>query len=355
VDDFQWVGRKVLLTGHTGFKGSWAALMLLARGASVVGYSLAPESTSQSLFQLSKLSADMESHFGDVADLAKLSAVVAEAKPEIVIHMAAQALVRRSYDAPVDTYRTNVLGSIHLLEAVRSCDNTAVVLNVTSDKCYENREWSWPYREADALGGHDPYSSSKACAELVTAAYAKSFLIDDGVQVATARAGNVIGGGDWAEDRLVPDAIRSFVAERPLMVRNPLAIRPWQHVVEANSGYLRLCERLASEPAHRAFDSWNFGPSADDARAVGDVADALVAGWGGSAEWNVADTGAEPHEARLLTLDSSKARSELGWRPRLNADDAVERTIAWYRSWNDGADVRAVTMAEIADYERIVP
>jgi len=289
VGDFQWTGRRVLLTGHTGFKGSWVAMMLLARGATVVGYSLPPERASPSLFELSELSADVESHFGDLADRDKLNSVVVDARPEIVLHMAAQALVRASYVAPVETYRTNVLGVVHLLEAVRSCETVEVLLNVTSDKCYENREWSWPYRETDALGGHDPYSNSKACAELVTAAYARSFLADNGVRVATARAGNVIGGGDWAVDRLVPDAIRSFIDNRPLVVRNPLAIRPWQHVVEANSGYLLLCEWLASKPAS-AVDSWNFGPSADDARAVGDVADALVAGWGGSAEWHVAET-----------------------------------------------------------------
>lgn len=346
-----WAGRKVLLTGHTGFKGSWLSLMLLERGAEVVGFSLPAEGNDPSLFSLAGIAREMDSRSGDIRDAEALRAVLRDAEPEIVIHMAAQALVRESYETPIETYATNVLGTVHLLDAVRDCDSVRAVVNVTSDKCYENREWEWPYRETDVLGGHDPYSNSKACAELVSSAYSRSFLTDRGVSVATARAGNVIGGGDWASDRLVPDAVRAFAAGNQLEVRNPLAVRPWQHVLEPLAGYLQLCDWLYGHEG-ASFDSWNFGPAADDARSVGHVADALVAAWGDTASWS-RDPSTQPHEARLLSLDSSKARSQLGWRPQFSADAAIQRTVAWYRLWAADGDVRAATLGDIADYERM--
>lgn len=344
-----WRGRRVLLTGHTGFKGSWLSLMLQRLGADVAGFALPPPASSPSLFELAQVGQGMESRFGDIRDLPQVCAYVEEVCPEIVIHMAAQALVRESYESPVETYATNVMGSVHVLEAVRRVPQVRAVLNVTSDKCYENNEWEWPYRETDRLGGADPYSSSKGCAELVTSAYARSFLTDAGVAVATARAGNVIGGGDWAKDRIVPDAISAFTGLHTLVVRNPLAVRPWQHVLEPLTGYLQLCERMIDNPPKYS-RAWNFGPAAEDVQPVGRVADMLCARWGNGASWTTS-TSSEAHEARLLRLDSSAARAELGWQPTWKVSGAIERTVDWYKTWASGGDVREVTLAQADEYQ----
>jgi len=348
-----WKNKKVLLTGHTGFKGAWLALWLQRLGAVVSGYALAPPS-SPSLFELADVGKGMRSLVGDVRDAAALAEAVASAAPEIVIHMAAQSLVRASYLAPVDTYAVNVMGTVHLLEAVRRTAGVKAVVVVTTDKCYENREWAWGYRENEAMGGYDPYSSSKGCAELVSAAYRSSYFNPDayavhGVAVATARAGNVIGGGDWAQDRLVPDILAAFAGGKAVQIRNPNAVRPWQHVLEPLSGYLTLAERLyAQGPAYA--EAWNFGPNDADARPVGWVADELAAAWGGGAGWQAVE-GANPHEAHHLKLDISKARSRLGWHPQLSLPQALKLVVEWARGQQGGADARALTVGQIAAYQ----
>lgn len=347
-----WRGRRVLLTGHTGFKGTWLAVWLAQLGADVTGVALAPD-TTPSLFVASGLDRRIDSRLLDIREPEAVRAVVTERQPEIVMHLAAQALVRRSYADPVGTYATNVMGTIHVLEAVREVDSVSSVLVVTSDKCYENREWWWPYREDDALGGHDPYSSSKAGTELVTSAWRRSFLAGrtPPVGVASARAGNVIGGGDWATDRLVPDCVRSFTAGESVVIRNPQAHRPWQHVLEPLAGYLMLAERLVDEPAGVA-EAWNFGPSADDARPVAWVVERLAAQWGEGAKWEP-DRAEQPHEAGLLQVDASKARARLGWAPRLPLDEALAWTVEWYRAFADGADAAAITIDQIERYQRL--
>lgn len=320
----------MLLTGHTGFKGGWLALWLDELGARVGGFALAP-STSPSLFQaagLGKLEVDVR---GDVRDPVALGRTITEFAPDVVFHLAAQPLVRESYALPVETYATNVMGTVHLLEAARRSASVRVVVNVTTDKVYDNREWAWGYRESDPLGGHDPYSSSKACSELVTSAYARSFLHDRGVAVATARAGNVIGGGDWSRDRLVPDAAVALSRGEPVVVRNPHAIRPWQHVVEPLRGYLMLAEACWAEPASfsRAF---NFGPAPEDMVPVGRLMDMLCRHWPDARWENVSEAGA-PHEATFLKLDTALARSLLAWAPRLHLDRALSLTAEWYRAF----------------------
>ncbi|HET7233281.1 MAG TPA: CDP-glucose 4,6-dehydratase [Longimicrobium sp.] len=342
-----WRGRRVLVTGHTGFKGSWLSLWLQRMGAQVTGYALAPD-TTPSLFELARVEEGMDSVTGDVRDLDALAAAFAHARPEVVFHLAAQSLVRASYQDPVGTYATNVMGTVNVLEAARRAGGVRAVVVVTSDKCYENREWVWGYRENEAMGGHDPYSSSKGCAELVTAAYRSSFFgADIGTSVGSVRAGNVIGGGDWAPDRLVPDAMRAFGAGEPLVVRNPRSIRPWQHVLEPLAGYLLLGERLCADP--QAAEGWNFGSEHDDSRPVGWVADRLAGLWGDGARWEQ-DPGTHPHEARSLRLDSAKARDRLGWAPRLPIGAALEWTVEWYRAAAGGADARALTEAQIQRY-----
>lgn len=343
-----WRGRRVLITGHTGFKGAWLSLLLERLGAHVVGFSLPPAAESPSLFTLARLEHRLDSHFGDIREADAILKVMTDTEPEIVIHLAAQALVRKSYEEPVTTYATNVLGLVHVLEATRTVGSSTAVLNVTSDKCYENHEWDWPYRENDRLGGSDPYSNSKACAELVTTAYSRSFFAENGISIATARAGNVIGGGDWAQDRIVPDAIRSFQESLPLQVRNPLAVRPWQHVLEPLSGYLLVCESLVRDgPADS--QAWNFGPGPDDVQSVGRVADMLSSAWGGSACWT-ADSGSHPHEARLLRLDSSRARTVLGWTPRWALASGIARTVEWYKAFSRGEDVCDVSLRQIDEH-----
>ena len=343
-----WVGKRVFLTGHTGFKGSWLALWLQQLGAHVTGYSLAP-STQPNLFGLAGVANGMDSCLGDVRDGAALTRAIESAQPEIVIHMAAQALVRYGYQNPVETYATNVMGTVNLLEAVRACSSVRVVLSVTSDKCYDNKEWVWGYREHEALGGYDPYSSSKAAAELVTGAYRSSYLEARGVAVASARAGNVIGGGDWAADRLVPDVLSAFAQGRTAHIRNPNAIRPWQHVLEPLSGYLSLCERLYRNPSDFS-GAWNFGPREEDAQPVRWVVEQLAATWGANATWDF-DTSEQPHEARYLKLDISKACTELHWRPRWSLGQALEKTVAWYRPHSDGAVTRDLTIEQIETYQ----
>ncbi len=342
-----WRGRRVLVTGHTGFKGSWLCLWLASMGAEVHGYALSPP-TNPALFDVAKVGDLLAaSEIADVRDCEALSAAVGRARPEIVFHLAAQPLVRYSYRAPVETYAVNVMGTVHLLEAVRQNDCVRAVLSVTTDKCYENREWPWGYRENEPLGGHDPYSSSKACAELVSAAYRTSFLAESGVALATARAGNVIGGGDWAADRLLPDFLRALDAGETLTIRSPGAIRPWQHVLEPLSGYLALAEALV-EAGTQAAEAWNFGPVDDDARPVGWILDHLVARVP-ELRWQC-DSAPQPHEANYLKLDSSKARARLGWAPRWRLDQALDMTVAWHCAWRQGDDMRALSMAQIAEY-----
>jgi CDP-glucose 4,6-dehydratase len=347
-----WRGRRVFVTGHTGFKGSWLSLWLEQMGAVVLGYSLDPPSTP-SLFETARVADGLESVHADICNLDHLQRTMASFAPEFVLHMAAQSLVRRSYADPIGTYQTNVMGTANVLEAVRWCPSVHVVLVITTDKCYENREWVWPYREIDALGGYDPYSNSKACAELVVSAYRNSFFHparrqEHGVSVATARAGNVIGGGDWAADRLIPDLMRSFSKAETVAIRNPHATRPWQHVLEPVRGYLSLAQALAAD-GERYSGAWNFGPHATDARPVAWIVERLAKAWGPSARWEVLG-GDHPHEAQMLKLDWSKASAELGWEPALRLPDALAMTLDWYREVFHGADARAKTMEQIRDY-----
>jgi CDP-glucose 4,6-dehydratase len=341
-----WAGKRVFVTGHTGFKGAWLALWLTSLGARVAGYALRP-STAPSLWQLVEDSAGVSSTIADIRDLTALASGIESFQPEIVFHLAAQSLVRPSYEDPVGTYATNVMGTVHLLEAVRRARGVRAVVNVTSDKCYENLETGQAYRETDPMGGRDPYSSSKGCAELVTAAYRASFFAS-AVALASARAGNVIGGGDWAADRIVPDTVRAAVAGEAVKVRNPTAVRPWQHVLEPLAGYLQLAERLCEAPGEYAA-GWNFGPDDEDAVPVETIVSTVTRLWGPPARWE-SDRGPHPHEAHFLRLDSSKARKRLGWRPCLRLESALEWTVEWYKAQAQGADARALTLAQIARY-----
>lgn len=349
-----WDGKRVFLTGHTGFKGSWLSLWLQSLGAEVTGFALAPP-TNPSLFEVANVAANMRSIVGDIRDIEVLQRAMLSADPEIVIHMAAQPLVRYSYSNPVETYATNVMGSVHLLEAVRHAKSVKAVVNVTSDKCYENNEWAWGYRENEPMGGYDPYSNSKGCAELVTAAYRSSFFNPEsysqhGVAVATARAGNVIGGGDWAGDRLIPDFMRSIVAGETVVIRSPYAIRPWQHVLEPLGGYLILAERLFSQGGRFA-QSWNFGPMENDAKTVEWIVGKLVQGWGDGASFKVDANTLNLHEAHFLKLDCSKARMQLGWKPQWDANQTIEKICAWHKAHLAGLNMRTYTLNEIAQYQ----
>jgi len=338
-----WRDRLVLVTGHTGFKGGWLCSWLKLLGAKVTGYALAPSSTPD-LFSVAKVGTGMTSVTGDIRDLASLKRAFATAQPEVVIHMAAQPLVRASYADPVETYSTNVLGTVNVLEAIRSTPSVRAVVNVTSDKCYDNREWVWGYRESDPMGGYDPYSSSKGCAELVTAAYRRSFHLP----LASARAGNVIGGGDWSVDRLVPDVLKSLQDELPIQIRNPSAIRPWQHVIEPLRGYLMLAQRVYEDPTRFA-EGWNFGPRSDDCQPVSVVVSQLAAQWGGHVEWH-SQAGDHPHEAGYLKLDSSKAFARLGWSPKTSLAEGLKMTIDWHRAWLAGEDMRLFTIRQIENH-----
>jgi CDP-glucose 4,6-dehydratase len=349
-----WLGRRVFVTGHTGFKGSWLCLWLQQLGAQVTGFSLdAP--TQPSLFAEAEVARGMQSVSGDVRDLAAIRDAMNAARPEVVFHLAAQSLVRRSYVDPVDTYGTNVMGTVHVLDAVRQIGSVRAVVNVTSDKCYENLESTHAYAESDRLGGYDPYSNSKACSELVTAAYQRSFFASATgavarVGIASARAGNVIGGGDWAVDRLVPDLLRAFERGAPAIVRRPRAVRPWQHVLEPLAGYLALAERLHRSPEHYS-GAWNFGPRADDMRAVDEIAAALTSALGDGASFTVQAEASAPHEAGLLLLDASKSRRELGWGSRLELEEALVWIAQWHRARQAGASVRQITLEQIGRYE----
>lgn len=341
-----WKGRRVFLTGHTGFKGAWLSLWLQQLGASVKGYALVPEGPDD-IFVTAQVGDGMTDELGDVRDLERLAAAIDGFSPDIVIHMAAQSLVRRSYNRPLETYAVNVMGTAHLLEAVRRLSGVLATLIVTSDKCYENREDGRPFREGDSLGGRDPYSSSKACAELVAAAYARSFAPGP---VASVRAGNVIGGGDWAEDRLLPDVFRALLSGGTTLLRNPLAVRPWQHVLEPLSGYLAAAEHLVST-VPSAPQAWNFGPDSDSERTVGMVARRCAELWGrpdAVSEGQVQDA---PYEAHLLSLDSARARRELEWSPRWSMEETLRRTTDWYRAFSTGSDMRAFTLAQIEAYQ----
>jgi CDP-glucose 4,6-dehydratase len=341
-----WQGKRVFLTGHTGFKGSWLSLWLQALGAEVAGYALAPP-TDPSLFEKADVAKGMTSTVGDVRDPEALDKAMAAHDPEIVLHLAAQPLVRLSYERPVETYATNVMGTVHLLEAVRKAGNVRAVAIVTSDKCYENREWIWGYRENEAMGGADPYSSSKGCAELVAAAYRASFF-KTGAAIATARAGNVIGGGDWAKDRLVPDILAALDRKQKLVIRHPDAIRPWQHVLESLSGYLLLAEKLYNDGATFA-EAWNFGPAPEDVQPVKWIVERLSRHCGTAPNWQPA-AGAQPHEAHFLSLDSAKARQMLGWTPRLTLDEALKFVAAWYKAGKEGRSARDITLSQIDAY-----
>ena len=341
-------GARVFLTGHTGFKGGWLALMLAELGAEVHGYALAPP-TSPSFFEVAAVSGRLSSHvIADVRDVDRLRAAMREAKPSLVLHLAAQPLVRRSYREPLETVATNVLGTAHVLQAASEVAEVRAVVNVTSDKCYENRERAEPYCEHEAMGGFDPYSASKGCAELLTAAWRRSFLGGRGVHVASARAGNVIGGGDWAEDRLVPDFLRAIDAGQELVLRAPASTRPWQHVLEPLTGYLMLAERLLADQGERFAEGWNFGPDSADVRSVQWMTEQLSAGMPGS-RWRV-DPTVQLHEAVLLSLDSTKAMAKLGWRPRWEAAEAVSRTLDWHRAWRAGSDMRAFSIGQIREH-----
>jgi CDP-glucose 4,6-dehydratase len=343
-----WKGKKVFLTGHTGFKGSWLSLWLQSMGADVMGYALVPP-TTPALFDEARVGEGMQSQIGDIRDLQAITRSMIDYGPDILIHMAAQPLVRLSYKQPVETYATNVMGTVHVLEAARQCAGLRAIVNVTTDKCYENREWEWGYREDEPMGGHDPYSNSKGCMELVTSAYRNSFFgKDQPVALASARAGNVIGGGDWAEDRLIPDILTAFEKQQPVVIRNPQATRPWQHVLEPLSGYLVLAENLWTRGQDVA-QGWNFGPRDEDARPVDWILDYMVNSWGEGASWAL-DQNPQPHEARYLKLDVSKARAHLRWSPTWSLETTLAHIVKWHRAWLNGSDVHALCLAEINAY-----
>jgi len=347
-----WQGKKVFVTGHTGFKGSWLTLWLKELGALVKGYSLEPP-TQPNLFQVANIARGMESEIADIRNSNQLFESIRSFAPDIIIHMAAQPLVRLSYENPVETYETNVMGTVHLLDAVRRIGGVKAIVNVTSDKCYENREWVWGYREEEAMGGYDPYSNSKGCAELVTASFRKSYFnLDDysehGCAIATVRAGNVIGGGDWALDRLVPDILKSMESNQDVVIRNPEAIRPWQYVLEPLSGYLMLAEKLYTDGPEYA-EGWNFGPREEDAMSVKWIVGQLVKQWGDGANW-CEDKSQQPHEAHYLKLDCSKARMKLHWQAAVRLEDTLTQIVSWQKAWLSGEDMEAYSCDELNAY-----
>jgi len=347
-----WRSKRVFLTGHTGFKGSWLSLWLQNLGTQVYGLALDPP-TTPNLFEVAQVLDHMANHtIGDIRDLDAVQKAMQTAQPDIIIHMAAQPLVRLSYAEPVETYSTNVMGTVHVLEAARSIPSVKAILVVTTDKCYENKEWAWGYRENEPMGGQDPYSNSKGCAELVTSAYRNSFLQSSGVAVASARAGNVIGGGDWAADRLVPDILRAFEANQPVTIRNPHAIRPWQHVLEPLSGYLTLAEHLYTQGT--AFgEGWNFGPNDHDAQSVQLIVEHMVNSWGKGATWQQ-DGGVHPHEANSLKLDISKAKARLGWQPRWSLATALELITTWHKAYIEKTDMKKLCLEQIKQYSSTI-
>ena len=355
MDSNFWQGKRVLLTGHTGFKGSWLSLWLQSVGVELLGYALEPP-TDPNLFEVAGVAAGMTSIIGDIGDYVHLHRSVADFRPEIVIHMAAQSVVSTSYLDPVANYRSNVMGTVHVLEAIRQVGGVRSVVVITSDKCYENREWLWGYRETDPLGGYDPYSSSKACAELVTAAYRDSFFnpahyAEHGVAIATARAGNVIAGGDWTTDGLVADITRSLLQQQPVMIRNPDAIRPWQHVLDALNGYLILAENLYTKGTAYT-EAWNFGPYESSVKRVGWIVDRMLSLWGEDATWQLTP-GSHFHEHISLSLDSSKARYKLDWQPKLSLEQSLEQIVTWTRCYRAKRDMHQVTIETIQQFMTI--
>ena len=339
-----WQDKKVLITGHTGFKGSWLALWLQSLGARVVGLALDPP-TQPNLFSIAEVPKNMVSLIGDIRDFELMKKIQSQYQPEIVFHLAAQPLVRASYHNPIETYATNVMGTVNLLESIRQTEiDVKAILIVTSDKCYDNKEWLWSYREHDRLGGYDPYSNSKACTELVTAAYRNSYHL----KMASVRAGNVIGGGDWAQDRLVPDIIRSLNDRSEIVIRYPHALRPWQHVLEPLHGYLQLAEKLYHHPVEYA-EAWNFGPEESDVRSVSWMVERILKLWNSPTAWQLLENN-RLHEAGYLKLDSTKAKTRLGWQPQWNIEQALQETIRWYRAYQDGADMREMTSLQIKQY-----
>ena len=367
---FPWQGKRVFLTGHTGFKGGWLALWLAHKGAVVRGYSLDPY-TTPSLVAEARIAEKIEDIRGDIRNPATLDPALTDFAPEVVFHLAAQPLVRLSYSDPIGTYETNVIGTARVLDAVRRTPSVKAVVSITTDKCYENKEWLWGYRETDPLGGYDPYSSSKACAEIVSAAFRQSFFQNNGVNLATARAGNVIGGGDWSLDRLIPDLVRGFLSGAPVPIRRPHSIRPWQHVLEPLHGYITLSEKLLSAEGARYAQPYNFGPADDDAREVAWIADHMVQSWNQphagmplqtpqqpaanqpQASW-VLDEDPSVHEAGYLKLDASRATHDLAWHPRLHLADALDWIVRWYRAHAEGHDMQAYTLNQILDYEALL-
>jgi CDP-glucose 4,6-dehydratase len=339
-----WPGKRVLVTGHTGFKGGWLSLALRRLGAVVTGLALAPE-TTPNLFDEARLESLVDSRIGDIREQARVHTLIGEIQPDIIFHLAAQPLVRRAQAQPIETFATNIMGTAYLLESLRATRPPAAVVIVTSDKVYSNKEWPWPYRESDELGGREPYGVSKACAELVTEAYARSYLDGLKIPVATARAGNVVGGGDWSADRLVPDAMRAWSAGEMLRIRSPSAVRPWQHVVDAIRGYTLLAARMAEEPSFAG--AWNFGPAQEDARPVSWAIDRLAELWGGGVGWEL-DAGVQPYEAQLLAVDSSRSMKQLGWRPAWRLDECFERTVGWYKAfYGQTQDAHSLTIQDI--------
>ncbi|MFQ3368171.1 MAG: CDP-glucose 4,6-dehydratase [Methylophilaceae bacterium] len=348
IDKDFWRGKRIFLTGHTGFKGSWLSLWLFSLEAEVKGYALNPL-TPFSLFSEAKVGSIIDSQIADIKDQDKLHESMTAFNPDILIHMAAQPLVRNSYDEPIETYEVNVMGTAKVLEVARSCPNLKAIVNITTDKCYENDGRSSSYRESDAIGGYDPYSSSKGCAELITATYRRSFLQDQGVGLASARAGNVIGGGDWADARLIPDILSSFEKNNPVVIRNPKAIRPWQHVLEPLSGYLILAQKLYNDHTEYA-EGWNFGPNEQGLRPVDWILDEMIVNWPGSS-WRL-DEKINPHEADILKLDISKAKSKLGWQPIWELGYALKKIVHWHRAWINKENMQAICLAEIKEYTR---
>ena len=346
VDQNFWQGKRVFLTGHTGFKGSWLSLWLFSLGAEVKGYALNPP-TVPSLFNEAKVSSIIDSQIGDIRDQDTLHESMTEFNPDILIHMAAQPLVRYSYDEPIETYEVNVIGTAKVLEVARSCPNVKSIVNITTDKCYENDGRSEGYKEEDAMGGYDPYSSSKGCAELVTSSYRRSFLQEQGVGLASVRAGNVIGGGDWADDRLIPDILRSFEKNEPVVIRNPKATRPWQHVLEPLSGYLVLAQKMYRDQNKYA-EGWNFGPNEQDVKSVDWILNQMIGKWPNSS-WEL-DSSSNPHEANFLQLDISKAESKLGWKPIWELSHTLEKIIDWHQAWINKEDMQTVCLSEIKAY-----
>ncbi|MDQ0903910.1 CDP-glucose 4,6-dehydratase [Paenibacillus sp. V4I7] len=347
-----WKNKRVFVTGHTGFKGSWLSLWLNSMGANITGYALNPP-TKPSLYEICEIDQLVNSNIGDVRDYQSLYNAMSEAQPEIVIHMAAQPLVRDSYKNPVDTYSINVMGTVNLLESIRNCKSVRAVVNVTTDKCYENKEWPWGYRENEPLGGYDPYSNSKACSELVTSSYRNSFFNPKdyekhGVGIASARAGNVIGGGDWAADRLIPDCIRSLLNNQPIIIRNPHAIRPWQHVLEPLSGYLLLAQRLYEDGASFS-EGWNFGPNDEDAKSVEWIVSKMCTIWGNNSSFSI-DEGNHPHEAHYLKLDCSKAKTILGWYPKWNLEQTLKKVISWVEVYKNEDNLMETCLKQIDEY-----